>query len=80
MINDDIKYMTDKELAEYQSICGLVYLKEDKHIDVLELKKLIMDYASRSTMSYQECLILFRIDIFKNKSYQETFNKFLNNK
>jgi len=79
MINN-IKPMTDKELAEYQSIYGLVYLQENKHIDVMKLRDLIIDYASRSTMSYQECLVLFRIDIYKSKSYEDTFNKFLYNK
>lgn len=68
------------ELREIHSIYKLVLMNENIQIDLSELKELIKKYAESSTMSYLECLILFRIDIYKGKSYLETFNKFLNNK
>lgn len=68
------------ELREIHSIYKLVLMNENIQIDLDELKKLIKNYAKSSTMGYLECLALFRIDIYKGKSYKETFNKFLYNK
>lgn len=70
----------DEELSELKTIGGLVYLNEGKMVDLSELRKLIEDYSTTSTMSYLDCLILFRMDIYKGKLYEDTFNKFLNNK
>lgn len=79
-MNNNMIKNSNKEIAELKSICGLVYLNEKLKIDLSELKTLIEDYSKISTMSYLECLILFRIDIYKGKSYIETYNKFLYNK
>ena len=75
-----LKTLNNNIYVELQTIFSLVLLNENKKIDLIELKKLIDDYSKISTMSYLECLILFRIDIYKGKSYEETFNKFLYNK
>lgn len=72
-----LKTLNNHIYAELQTIFSLVLLNENKKIDLIELKKLIDDYSKTSTMSYLECLILFRIDVYKSKSYEKTFNKFL---
>lgn len=74
-----LKTQNNHIYSELQCIFSLVLLNENQKIDLCELKKLIEDYSKTSTMTYLECLILFRIDIYKGKSYKDTFNKFLYN-
>lgn len=80
-IMTQLKNMDDRIYSELQTIYALVFINENhKKIDVVELDNLIKEYSKTSTMIYLECLMLFRLDIYKGKSYDETFKKFLEGK
>jgi hypothetical protein len=80
-MNGELNIMiNEKVYKELRSIRKLIYLQENFRIDIYELNELITNFCKTTSLSHIDCLIIFRIDIFKGKKYQDTFNKFLYNK